>query len=1284
MILRLLLGRAGTGRTRRCIDEILHHERSQRLGPPLLLIAPDQATFTMEQELAVRGGTLRTRVYSFRRLAHQVLQEVGGAERIPVSELGRRMMLKHIIMDEQEQLPLLRALHNRPGFLAALSELVAEFKMHRIGPAGLDHLIGAFSDRSREEGSHDNALLASKLQEVGTVYRRLEERLSSRMIDPDGYLDLLAERLPAAGFLKGCRVWVDGFITFTPQELEVLKVLLSQAEEMTVTLCLDPKLLGRRPPDYSPFTKPYKTRQRLIGLARAVGAHYRELCLEPDTSWRLAEAPEIAHLETHFFDYPTVTYTGEVERLHLLSAVNPRAEVSGIVRTIRRLLREGVRPRQIMVTVRNVDLYFPLFRYALSEYEIPFFLDHRQPIAHHPLVELLRSSLEVGRTSWAYEAVFRYLKTGLTPVPMDRIDELENYALAAGIRGRRWYDGEPWRYRPGRVWTSELDGDDEEDLARGDEVWDLEKINGIRQEAVAALRRMWERIETLSGTSFPYRLKGRDWARILLDLCLDLEVPRRLEAWSQGASDAGMPELAREHRQVWRLVTGVLDEFVEVLGEAGLTEEDVAAVLDAAWEALRLSLIPPRLDAVTVGSLERSRPPRNIRALFLPGLNDGVLPGVLRTYGVLTESEREQLSGLAARNGYDLPVTTEDRLQNEQFLIYRTLTLTGGDLWLSYPLGDGEGRALTPAAAVRRVEELLPGLKTEFLPADPAPGSGDAMWVEHPAGVLSYLPGRCREAARGQAVNPIWWRLYNLLITDPAWRQRLEQALAGLWVRNQEQSIGGPLSLEIWGGRSGGRRIIQSNISRLEVFAACPFALFAATGLKLEERAEYGLTPPDTGQFYHEALRRFVARVNAEGVSWEDLDDARIDAYTSEITEELAHRLQDRILLSSARLRHQKEYLRERVSHSARAAVRQLRLGKFRPLAVEAVFGSTPVSESPAGTGLADAESRGGSAAMDGSTSVPFLERAVLPPLEVYIGSVDGMPVLLRVSGRIDRIDMAVTQDSVYLRVIDYKTGGNDLDLSKVLSGLQLQLPVYCWVAEEGLKPILSQCYPGKAIRPAGILYFRVQRPLLKLDMAVGSPESLGSTEFTGLPESPGSHGWPGSREPDGSPTVPGPPGSDPGATVDLKREWLKAFKLTGWLVDHGPNLYGLLDSSVEAGRSSSVVPLALTAKGGIHKNLASRLLAPSEWKALRDRLELLLKRIGEDIASGRVDISPAQSEGRLPCEYCLYHPVCRFDPLLQENRPRTVRVRRKALRERLAKAASGEVVDLVVYNLDG
>ncbi|MCL6447531.1 MAG: helicase-exonuclease AddAB subunit AddB [Armatimonadetes bacterium] len=1210
MGLRLLLGRAGTGKTHRCLEEIAAELQREPLGPPLLLIAPAQATFNMERELAALGGSLRAQVYSFRRLAYRVLREAGGAARRPVSELGRRMMLKKILLEERERLHLMGSLHNRPGFLAALSELIGELKMCRITPEDLRELAGreAAGDGpggETKEREGEGGLLGRKLDDLYLVYRQLAEKLAGGFSDPDDYLDLLAQQIPGAAFLEGCRVWVDGFASFTPQEGAVLAALFARAREVTVTLTLDPALAAVRPADHDPFVKPWETRARLRRLAGETGAAVREEFLAPDERWRLAAAPELAHLERRFFRYPTVAYTGPVQKVHLLTGVNRRAEVEGVVRAIRRLLREeSLRPRQIMVAVRDVDAYFPLFRQVLADYGIPCFIDHRQSVMHHPLVELLRSALEVWEKNWAYDPVFRFLKTGLVQVSAEEVDRLENYVLAAGIRGSRWYGEQPWGYLPGRTWREQED--EERQTFPPSE---LEEIDEIRRKAVKELRLAQEKVQA-AAAGRPARVGARRWAAVLVELCLDLAVPEKLDRWSRAALALGRPELAREHRQVWRLVSGLLDELVAALGEAELSAAELSAVLDAGLEAARLSLIPPVLDAVTVGSLDRSRPPRDLQALFLAGLTEGALPARIRPAGVFTEEEREQLAGRLAQKNRELPAGTADRLHQEQFLIYQALTRTAGSLYLSYPLGDDEGRAVTPSPVVRRVRELLPGLKARFLAADPPGGAEDAEYVEHPAGLLPRLGLRFREASWGRPVHPLWWRVYNLLLESEEWRERLAALAAGLLFRNLEPPLGRELGRRLWSRpRPSGGRVLTSSVSRLERFVQCPFAHFLAYGLGLEERAVYEVAPPDTGQLYHEALRRFVTEVQQNGPAWEELGEEEIDRICTEVVESLAPRLQNQILLSSARLRRQKERLLERVGDSARALTRQMRQSGFRPAALEVYFGpreKIPPQELPAG----------------GTAALPFWPRLILPPLEL---AVDG-EVILSLVGRIDRVDLGRGGECLYLRVIDYKSGRSRLDLPGVLAGAQLQLLVYLWAATSHFARLSRRS--RQPVRPAGAFYFSVQRPVLRLDQPELAPE-------------------------------------------ELEREWLKEFKLSGWLVDHGPELYSLFDSGLAAGAASLLIPVRLNKDGSPSRQQLQSVYTPAEFQVLIDLLGTLLRRAAGDILAGRVDIAPLRLGSAGACGYCVYRPVCRFDLWLPENRYRSPQIDKTALRRRLAECAA-------------
>ena len=78
-------------------------------------------------------------------------------------------------------------------------------------------------------------------------------------------------------------------------------------------------------------------------------------------------------------------------------------------------------------------------------------------------------------------------------------------------------------------------------------------------------------------------------------------------------------------------------------------------------------------------------------------------------------------------------------------------------------------------------------------------------------------------------------------------------------------------------------------------------------------------------------------------------------------------------------------------------------------------------------------------------------------------------------SGKIDRIDTCETEDQVYVKILDYKTGAKSFDMAAFYHGLQMQLVVYM---EEAVR-LEERKHPGKKIVPAGIFYFRMKDPIV-------------------------------------------------------------------------------------------------------------------------------------------------------------------------------------------------------------
>ncbi|MEW6661143.1 MAG: helicase-exonuclease AddAB subunit AddB [Bacillota bacterium] len=1034
MSLRFILGRAGSGKTTTCLEEVRQLLQESPMGNSLVLLVPEQATFQTEYALASTpnlGGMMRAQVLSFRRLAYRVLLEVGGAARIPLGDLGQRMVLRQLLEQRKNQLRVFSRAANQTGFANVLAKTISELKLYCITPEILQEKSKILKERE------DAGRLADKLADLAHLYCDLEEYLAGRYIHPDDYLGLLAQRINLSPTVQGAKVWIDSFTGFTPQEYQVLAAILQTAERVSVALCLDSRQLSRPAGETDIFFSTRQTMDKLLSLAGELGVPVESpTVLEQAVPWRFVSSPVIGHLERAFFQRPNRLWEKETAGVSLVAAANRRAEVEGVAREVIRLCRdEGYRWREIGVVLRDVEGYRDLISSIFADYGIAFFVDAKRTVMFHPLAELIRSALEVVLENWAYDPVFRYLKTDLIPLSREEVDQLENYVLAHGIRGGHWTNGQPWNFR--RRYTL---GEDE-----GFKSWEasqLAQINRARAKAVKALAG-FEKSAKAAATV-------REVSLALFHLLEDLEVAHRLEQWSREAEKKGRLEAAREHAQVWKGVVDLLDQMVEALGEEAISLEEYARVLLAGLESLQLGLIPPGLDQVLVGSLDRSRNP-NLRAAFVLGVSDGVFPARPGGEGFFSEPERERLQSA----GLNLAPDGRRRLLEEQFLVYTALTRSSEYLWVSYPLADEEGRAMMPSTVIARLKEILPGLRERILPVEP-PGlpAADLEFIGHPGRALSHLAVKLREAKAGIPIPALWWGVYNWALFRLQHLTSLKGIIGGLFHVNQEKAIPS-LARNLYGQR------MKVSVSRIEKFNACPFAHFMSYGLELKDRPQYKLAAPDLGQFFHAALKKIGDRIEAAGLDWGAISKEQCRDLVRAVTEELAPQLQNEILLSTARYRYLQNKLRRTLERSVGLLAEHARRGIFRPVGLEVGFGSGHD----------------------------------LPPL--VLNTVGGSA--LEVAGRIDRIDLGVAgEGSRYLRVIDYKSGKAGLSLTDIYHGLEIQLLTYLDVALTHA-PLLA----GGPALPGAILYFSLQDPLISaqgpVDPAEAERRVLASLKTKGL-----------------------------------------------------------------------------------------------------------------------------------------------------------------------------------------
>lgn len=1132
MSLRFVYGRVGSGKTHYCLNEL---KTKIEIGDktPLVLLVPEQFTFQAERDLIAMlesGGILKTEVLSFRRMAFRIFNEVGGITYPHIHPAGKNIILYRIMDKMGSSLKYFAKSANQPGFVGTLSTLITEFKRYNITP---ETLAGTVEKIDEDSPFH------KKLAELHDIYLMFEKTIAERYRDADDDLTLAAEKLKQSVQYQGAEIWIDGFTDFTPQEYRIIDELMQKAKRVTVTLTADSLDDGVNELNLYKSAKTAYRKLKKLAAGRNVACD-PPVFLNPEPLPRFRQSSELAHLERNYDAHPCSAYPEPTENISLFSAVNIFTEIEAAAEDILRLCRDrGMRFRDIAVVTRNLAGYEKLVEVVFDEYGIPFFMDKKLDVINHPLVRLILSMLEIFTENWSYEAVFRYLKTGLTGVDRERIDRLENYVLACGIRGSRWTDEAGWNM------SIELLPDERSFL---DTAVMLEDINQTRMEIITPLM------------EFRSRTKGRktaaEFCTALYDFLCTLGIPERLEQKVQEFRNEGNILLANEYSQVWNIVIALMDQMVEVMANETFGVERFSNMLEIGFSEYKIGLIPESLDQVLVGSVERSKS-HEIKALFILGVNDGIFPAQGSNEGILTDDERDRLLAL----GIEIAKNTRSKIIDENFLIYRTLTTPLEYLRISWPIADQEGKTLRPSIIISRMRKIFPKINETSNILPPSSNTEVLELIASREAAFRRLIGVLRQKADGIDIVPVWQDVARWFLCQKEWENAIGRVNKAFRYRNLVQPVAKDKISKLYG------EPLISSVSRLEQYTSCPFSFFVQYGLGARERKVFQLSPPDVGTFLHAAIERFSRMLtgapeapdrSGETVTWRTFDREWCEQKVSVIIDDMLAGMKGSGISSSKRYTALTVRLKRVVTRAVWLIAEHIRRSGFEPVDYEAGFG----------------------------------EGEKYPPIILELDSGEK----IRLHGRIDRIDALKTSDGQYLRIIDYKSGSRDFKLSNVYYGLQLQLITYLdaiWESREkdGGNPIL----------PGGMLYFRIDDPIIRADRQLSEEE--------------------------------------------VEKEIMKQLKMKGLLLAD-VKLIKEMDRTIEG--SSLIVPATLNKGDVLGKN--SSVATMEQFRLLRRYVRQLLKDLSREILRGSVAIKPVKNKEGSACKFCAYSPVCQFDPAVGDN----------------------------------
>lgn len=1009
MPLQVVLGSSGEGKSHELYSKIIKDARKHP-EQNFIIIVPEQFTLQTQKELVSmhpNHGIMNIDILSFLRLSYRIFEEIGKQDMVVLEETGKSMLVRKALEEKKEYLKIFKGDTKKPGFVAEVKSLLSEFMQYSIGLGDLEKMV---------ELTEKKPLLHAKLEDTLLVYRRFRELLENKYITAEEVLEALCDSIEQSKIIRNSTICLDGFTGFTPNQYKVLEKLMVLCPNVYVTVTLDRReVMSKKTEQFQLFHLSKQTIDKLYQIARDTKTEILEPWYagkEKQVPYRFRESKALAALEHNLFRFPYQSFNEEQDDIQIMSASNPKGEIIYTISEINRLIREeGYRYRDIAVVTGDVETYASIIEREFRKAGFTFFLDHKKDIRSNPFIELLRALLAMFTTNFTYESVFCYLRTGLLDFTESEIDVLENYCIAHGTRGISSWK-KTFRNRSKR-----------------ETGFDYEQLNNIRGKMMEPLL-VFEKAVKEGDTVL-------DYTKALYEFVVSQNIYEKLEKYCGQFEEEDKPLLVKEFQQIYRIIMELFDKMVELLGDEEATLKEYEELLDTGYSEIKVGLIPPGVDQIVIGDIERTRL-KDIKALFFIGVNDGVIPKMGEGGGLLSDMDREAFG----QANLELAPTKRENAYTEQFYLYLNMTKPSKKLYLTYCNVGADGKAKKPSYLIGKMKKLYPNLRV----LEEGILKKETSYVLDGDKGISYLLSGLRNFPKEEQDDP-WKELMSYYWSTEKGREKLMRLFEGVYYQNDEKGLSKAVVKALYGEE------LENSVTRLEQYASCAFAHFMAYGLALKERQQFQVAIPDIGDLFHTAIENFSKEIKKNGFTWHQLSEDDMEGqrelFVKEAVIQAVEERGNDAIFSTKRNEYLVTRLERMTSRTVWALCKQIAQGDFEPAGYEVSF--APIDNREAATMPLDDE------------------------------------FTMRLRGRIDRVDACEDDDNVYVKIMDYKSGAMGFDLQKVYYGLQLQLVVYL----EATMEITKEAHPTKKVIPAGIFYYRIDDPMIERQAGMPSKEEI-------------------------------------------------------------------------------------------------------------------------------------------------------------------------------------------------
>lgn len=903
MAVGFITGRFGADRTDKIL-ELCFEEAKREDKKPIYILVPEKFTYEMEKRLSEKledeknvDPNFRIRVVSFSTLSKIVFTNVGGLKERRLTTSARSLLTFKAMDIVSKDLITFKSDDFKMGFVNNIMDMIIEFKQNDFS------VLDVFSLTENVK----NESLKFKMQDLYNIYKSYENLIEKKYFDTEDTLNIFAEKLDEFESIKGATIFVDEYVDFTPAQYLVIEKLIYFSKNIYFSLLTDFKNLHSK---MNMFLRSNSTILNIKNICEKYNIPLLENISLSNESYYNSE--DLSFLEKNIGSFSPKAYSKDSENIRILKFKNIYDEVSFIVEEISKLVKiKGYRYNDITLCMRSLDEYSYIIERVFDDYKIDYFLDEKISIMENPIIILILSILDMKDKNYSYDSVFRYLKSGLTGVSDEDIFLLENYVIANGIKGNRWFD-ESWN--KSIVHSVEEESDDEK----------LVKINEIKNIVIIPIKNLRD------------KLKGRntvkDICKYLYEFTLKIGLFDRINELVTNFQNEGNLYKAKEYSQVWGSFTAVLDEMVEFMGEDKIAYSKFINLIKTELENIELGIVPPSKDEVFITTVDRMKKP-STKIAFVLGVNDGNFPKNIVDNDLISENEKESLKIL----GFNFSNNNLIKTTDEQFLSYKTFSIAKEKLYITFPISDLEGKSLLVSRFVKKIKFIFGNLEVESIDYLKDFSIMDIFETFSKERLYQILVSNI-EALNSNKLSENdkfnFREIIDFLTEDEDYKYKIEILKDKVNYKKETENIKYYTSFLYESG--------NVSISKLENFMRCPFSYFINYGLRAKEREVYDFSPADYGTYCHKIFDDFFKGVFENNIDWNTIDREFIQREVEKLTKKMSEK-SNFILESSPKYKYFSAITHKNIVESIEIMAEQVRRGNFIPTGFETEFGDKSI-----------------------------------------------------------------------------------------------------------------------------------------------------------------------------------------------------------------------------------------------------------------------------------------------------------------------------------------------------